>query len=93
MGLQSQRHIRDWVVETIAELKTVGRPFEICYCKETATWYEFLTSFAVSVDDKKVITTGVGGFSRWVARAGNYQVKPHKSVTAESAALAIALGF
>ena len=77
MFLESQRHIRDFIIETVAEAQATGRPFEICYVKELRTGYEFIEQGAdYVVDGINVLSTGQGGDSRWVAVFGQYGVIP-----------------
>lgn len=84
--MQSQRHIRNFIVNTISEARSVGRLHEICYVKETRTHYEFKHWYPYTADNKRVLTTGQGGFTRWVAFAGLYKPKD------KELALIIALG-
>lgn len=72
MGLQSQRHIRDHIFETVSDAENSGRVFECCFVKETKTYYEFVSSLPEVIDHKRILATGQNGFSRWKAIAGKY---------------------
>jgi len=84
--MQSQRHIRDFIVDTVSEAKSTGRAHEVCYVKETATYYEFVPWYPHTANDVTILTTGQGGFSRWVAKVGRNRPKD------KEIALIIALG-
>ena len=72
--MQSQRHIRDHIFETVADAQNSGRTWEICFVKETQTGYEFLDNSTLTVNGKTVLSTVQGGNTRWKAIWGKYEI-------------------
>jgi len=74
MFLQSQRHIRDFIFDTVNDAENSGRLHEVCYVKETKTWYEYVSGCTLDIDHLKVLKTKKGGNHKWVAFAGFYSL-------------------
>ena len=69
----SQRQIKNLRFDTVTEAEAAGRRNEICYVEETETFYDFLVlGSAYTVDDLIILSTGKGGNTRWIAKAGKY---------------------
>lgn len=70
----NQNQIKNIVSETIASLKLAnGRLNDISYCIETDTYYRYIKEgSAYTPDNIRILTTNIGGDTRWVSIAGKY---------------------
>lgn len=71
----NQKHIANSRFTTITQAKAaIPRELDICYVSDTRTIYQYLSSASEFFsDDKQVLTTGLGGGTRWVAISGYYE--------------------
>lgn len=70
--MHSQRHIRDFIFDTVAQAKLSGRTHEICFIKATDTQYSFVDNYPFPANNLSILTTSKGGNTRWVAFSGRY---------------------
>jgi hypothetical protein len=75
--MQSQRHIRDHIFETVSEAENSGRTWEVCFVKETRTGYEFVDNSTLSVNGTSVLSTKEGGNTRWVSIYGKHELNKY----------------
>lgn len=67
----NQKQIYDLVFADVTAAQAAGRPNEICYVESTKSVYAYIASgSSYTVDGLKVLSTGNGGDTRWVVRAG-----------------------
>jgi len=76
--MQSQRHIRDLIFDTVTDAQSSGRPHEVCYIKSTRTFYEYIESGGgLTVNGTSVLSTANGGNTRWYAISGAYETSKY----------------
>lgn len=72
---QNQRQLRNYEVDTLANLKTIDNASETTriWCAEQKTLYVYIVAGSgYTANDKEVCITGAGGDTRWVGISGIY---------------------
>jgi hypothetical protein len=71
----SQRWVRDLIFADVTAAKAAGRPDEVCYVQSMKTFYDYVVAGSgYTANDTSILTTGNGGDTRWIARAGQLNI-------------------
>lgn len=70
----NQRTFRNWRFSTLTAIKAVSNAHDstIAFCDETESLYKYDSTSGATADDMRILTTGAGGNTRWIAIAGKY---------------------
>ena len=80
----SQKQIRDFIFDAVADAEAAGRTKEVCFVIATGRMYEYVDSGAAYTrDGVNVLNTVNGGDTRWVAYTGT-DSKPMTTATISS---------
>ena len=64
---------KDLIFADVTAAEAAGRPNEVCYVQSLKTFYDYVVDgSAYTVNHTSVLSTGNGGDTRWLARAGLY---------------------
>lgn len=67
----NQRQLRNFLFNTVIDAEAAIVYAGLCYIYDTRTVYEFIDTSTEVVDHTRVLSTGLGGDSRWLAIAGD----------------------
>lgn len=67
----NQNQVKDLFFADVTAAEAAGRPNEVCYVQSLKTFYDYVVAgSAYTVDHTSILSTGNGGDTRWIARAG-----------------------
>lgn len=82
----NQNQIKDLIFADVTAAEAAGRPNEVCYVQSLKTFYDYVVAGSgYTVNHTSILSTGNGGNTRWLARAGQYSVNIYKTIYIDAA--------